>query len=183
MTPASALDFSCSPCSAVTTVGYGDLTPRSFLGRLITIPLLVFGLLLIALPTFVLGREFSLVWEMMKENQVRPPSPHPRPHIPTPRQQISREEVFNAQSVDPLASPSLMRTRSSSSAWRHTQDEPYSGEGSPRETRELRDQIAELKATVEMQGALLRRLVSAMEGPGGAQGQGHGKQQLQGDGS
>ena len=76
-----------------------------------------------------------------------------------------------------------MRTRSSSSAWRHTQDEPYSGEGSPRETRELRDQIAELKATVEMQGALLRRLVSAMEGPGGAQGQGHGKQRLQGDGS
>lgn len=73
-----------SPHTAITTVGYGDLTPRSFLGRLITIPLLVFGLLLIALPTFVLGREFSLVWEMMKENQVRPAlqiSP-PRPHAP-----------------------------------------------------------------------------------------------------
>ena len=74
-----------------------------------------------------------------------------------------------------------MRTRSSSSAWRHTQDEPQPGEGSPRETRELREQIAELKATVEMQGALLRRLVSAVEG--GAQGQSHGKQRLQGDGS
>ncbi len=56
---------------AITTVGYGEITPRSFLGRLITLPLLVFGLLLIALPTFVLGREFSLVWELMEENQVR----------------------------------------------------------------------------------------------------------------
>lgn len=50
---------------AITTVGYGEITPRSFLGRLITIPLLVFGLLLIALPSFVLGREFSLVWNDM----------------------------------------------------------------------------------------------------------------------
>ena len=58
-------------CTAITTVGYGEITPRSFLGRLITLPLLVFGLLLIALPTFVLGREFSIVWEYMSEAQVR----------------------------------------------------------------------------------------------------------------
>ncbi len=32
---------------------------------MITIPLLLFGLLLIALPSFVLGREFALVWEEM----------------------------------------------------------------------------------------------------------------------
>lgn len=57
---------------AITTVGYGEITPRSFLGRIITVPLLVFGLLLIALPTFVLGREFSLVWDLMKEHQVDP---------------------------------------------------------------------------------------------------------------
>ena len=56
--------------TAITTVGYGDITPRSFLGRVITIPLLVFGLLLIALPTFVLGREFSIVWDMMSRVQV-----------------------------------------------------------------------------------------------------------------
>lgn len=59
------------PAPAITTVGYGEITPRSFLGRLITVPLLVFGLLLIALPTFVLGREFSMVWDLMKEHQVR----------------------------------------------------------------------------------------------------------------
>jgi len=63
----------------ITTVGYGEITPRSFLGRLVTLPLLVFGLLLIALPSFVLGREFSLVWEKMTSDQNdtsdRPDSP------------------------------------------------------------------------------------------------------------
>ncbi|KAG8924171.1 hypothetical protein FRC02_010610 [Tulasnella sp. 418] len=49
----------------ITTVGYGEMIPRSFLGRLLTVPLLVFGLLLIALPSFVLGREFASVWEAM----------------------------------------------------------------------------------------------------------------------
>ncbi|KAM6489995.1 hypothetical protein JOM56_014574 [Amanita muscaria] len=53
----------------ISTVGYGEITPRSFLGRLITIPILVFGLLTITLPSFVLGREFSIVWEKMSKNR------------------------------------------------------------------------------------------------------------------
>lgn len=60
--------------AAISTVGYGEITPRSFLGRLITIPILVFGLLTITLPSFVLGREFSIVWEKMTKNRVRFPS-------------------------------------------------------------------------------------------------------------
>ncbi|KAB5594261.1 Potassium voltage-gated channel family protein [Ceratobasidium theobromae] len=52
----------------ITTVGYGDITPRSFLGRMLSVPLLLFGLLLIALPSFVLGREFATVWEHMGGN-------------------------------------------------------------------------------------------------------------------
>jgi len=59
------LDLPLTNLQAVTTVGYGEIIPRSFLGRLITIPLLLFGLLLIALPSFVLGREFAIVWEEM----------------------------------------------------------------------------------------------------------------------
>ncbi|KAG6827037.1 hypothetical protein H0H92_013477 [Tricholoma furcatifolium] len=57
--------FSSIPAAAwfvlvtITTVGYGEITPRSFLGRLITVPILMFGLLLVTLPSFVLGREFS----------------------------------------------------------------------------------------------------------------------------
>ncbi|KAF6746586.1 hypothetical protein DFP72DRAFT_634672 [Ephemerocybe angulata] len=55
----------------ITTVGYCEITPRSFLGRLITLPILVFGLLLITLPSFLLGREFSLVWAAITEDKVR----------------------------------------------------------------------------------------------------------------
>ncbi|SRR6266404_8097287 len=55
---------------AISTVGYGEMTPRSFLGRLITIPLLLCGLLLIALPSFVLGREFSMIWNDMTSGQM-----------------------------------------------------------------------------------------------------------------
>jgi len=68
--------FSSIPAAAwfvlvtITTVGYGEITPRSFLGRLITLPILVFGLLLITLPSFVLGREFSLVWGQMTRDSV-----------------------------------------------------------------------------------------------------------------
>jgi len=51
--------------TAISTVGFGEITPRSFFGRLVTLPLLLFGLLLIALPSFVLGRQFSIVWNEM----------------------------------------------------------------------------------------------------------------------
>jgi len=51
---------------AITTVGYGEVIPRSVLGRLFTVPLLVFGLLLIALPSFVLGRNFAIVFDAMQ---------------------------------------------------------------------------------------------------------------------
>ncbi|OSX59638.1 hypothetical protein POSPLADRAFT_1048138 [Postia placenta MAD-698-R-SB12] len=149
----------------ITTVGYGEITPRSFLGRLITLPLLVFGLLLIALPTFVLGREFSMIWEMMKEDQV------------------SHEDVFNAHGIDPLASPTLARQRSISvhsiradpsavtaDLWRHPRDEPgtlHTSTGHDfQETQALRAQIAELKTTVDMQGAMLRRILDALEARG-----------------
>jgi hypothetical protein len=65
--------------TAISTVGYGEITPRSFFGRLVTLPLLLFGLLLIALPSFVLGREFSIVWnEMMSGHTPRTPYTQPR---------------------------------------------------------------------------------------------------------
>jgi len=62
--------LTCVGHAAITTVGYGEITPRSILGRLITVPLLAFGLLLIALPSFVLGREFSIVWDQMIHGEV-----------------------------------------------------------------------------------------------------------------
>ncbi|KAH0825623.1 hypothetical protein J3R83DRAFT_2248, partial [Lanmaoa asiatica] len=51
-------------------VGYGEITPRSILGCLITISLLTFGLLLIAPPpSFVLGWEFSTVWKQITKHE------------------------------------------------------------------------------------------------------------------
>ncbi|KAI0923162.1 hypothetical protein AcV7_005749 [Taiwanofungus camphoratus] len=134
----------------ITTVGYGEITPHSFLGRLITLPLLVFGLLLIALPTFVLGREFSIVWELMKENQQ------------------SSEQIFDAR-MDPIDSPILTRRsidpRGESTMWRHSREEEPHRRQYATEV-DLSTQIADLKATVEMQGAMIRSMMDMLEGKG-----------------
>ncbi|KAH9889956.1 voltage-gated potassium channel [Cubamyces lactineus] len=152
----------------ITTVGYGEITPRSFLGRLITLPLLVFGLLLIALPTFVLGREFSLVWELMEENQK------------------TYEAEDDAEAInDPLASPMLSRSRSvrdlasTTGLWQHAQEEitrtrRVSGNPPPmartQSQAELTAQIAELRAKVDAQEEMLRRIMDAVEGRGKGSG-------------
>jgi len=119
----------------ITTVGYGDITPRSFLGQIITIPLLVFGLLLIALPTFVLGREFSIVWELMS------------------RAQSERvETVFEAtDDVDREAA-------------RVSHDSIYMRPNLARRntSRELTKQLSELQRTVATQGELLKRLLDEL---------------------
>ncbi|KAI0662185.1 voltage-gated potassium channel [Cubamyces menziesii] len=152
--------------SSITTVGYGEITPRSFLGRLITLPLLVFGLLLIALPTFVLGREFSLVWELMEENQATEDD----------------AEAIN----DPLASPMLSRSRSvrdlasTTGLWQHAQEEitrtrRVSGNPPPmartQSQAELAAQVAELRAKIDAQEEMLRRIMDAVEGRGQEGGQ------------
>ncbi|KAI0357486.1 voltage-gated potassium channel [Trametes cingulata] len=146
---------------AITTVGYGEITPRSFLGRIVTLPLLVFGLLLIALPTFVLGREFSLVWELMEENQ---------------KTHEADEDVEPLH--DPLASPMLSRSRSvrdlatTTGLWQHAQEEitrtrRVASNPLPTQSQaELTAQIAELRAKVDSQEEMLRRIMRAVEGRG-----------------
>ena len=69
--------FNSIPASAffvletIATVGYGDIVAQSFLGRLFTAPLLLFGLLLIALPSYMLSKNFSEVYNTM--NWQHPP--------------------------------------------------------------------------------------------------------------
>jgi len=153
--------FSSIPAAAwfvlvtITTVGYGEITPRSILGRLVTLPLLVFGLLLIALPTFVLGREFSIAWELLKDQEVLPE---------------------DGTLATPLTSPDLRRhgTRRSSFL---TERRPRnisdlysiatsSERQAEREQLDLSSQVAELRSTIEMQGEMLKKLVGALEGKG-----------------
>lgn len=126
---------------AITTVGYGEITPRSFLGRLITLPLLVFGLLLIALPSFVLGREFSLVWEEMTE----------------------KEQYNHDHERDVLDSPEV----STSARTARPAPQDLSNFKLAQNQLELSLQIEELKRTVEAQKVMMERLLEVVERRGG----------------
>ncbi|KAE9400591.1 voltage-gated potassium channel [Gymnopus androsaceus JB14] len=119
----------------ITTVGYGEITPRSILGRLVTLPLLVFGLLLIALPSFVLGREFSIVWEKMTSKQ-------------------SQQEDHDLDSPVEMRSAPLTRSHS---------DRDLSNRKLAQNQMELSRQITELRASVDAQGELIKKLLDIIE--------------------
>lgn len=53
----------------ITTTGYGDMVPATFIGKLVTFPAMLFGVLLIALPSIIIGRNFTIVWEAMRRRQ------------------------------------------------------------------------------------------------------------------
>ncbi|KAL4249058.1 hypothetical protein ABKN59_007514 [Abortiporus biennis] len=159
--------FSSIPAAAwfvlvtITTVGYGDITPRSFFGRLVTLPLLVFGLLLIALPTFVLGREFSLVWDMMKMAQDQAP-----------------DDVIPSPSTSPILSRRLRPGAISTLSVNRVPDDVLFMEGtlrqrfpaavptSEKEYGDLISQVSELRATVEKQNETILRIMQMLEGKG-----------------
>ncbi|KAF9353347.1 hypothetical protein BGX26_008871 [Mortierella sp. AD094] len=50
----------------ITTTGYGDMVPTTFIGKLISFPAMMCGILLITLPSIIIGRNFTLVWEAMQ---------------------------------------------------------------------------------------------------------------------
>lgn len=50
----------------ITTVGLGDVYPRTVPGKLLSFPLMLFGLLIIALPSIVLGKNFAEAWLWLK---------------------------------------------------------------------------------------------------------------------
>lgn len=143
--------FSSIPAAAwfvlvtITTVGYGEITPRSFLGRLITLPILMFGLLLITLPSFVLGREFSVVWEKMtrQRNEEGPDvdSPVDNNHTPT---------LFSNHWIQPGGF--IPRPHDDLSNRKLAQNQT-----------ELSQQIADLRMTVEIQGRMLQQLLDALQ--------------------
>lgn len=159
--------------TAITTVGYGEITPRSFLGRLITVPLLVFGLLLIALPTFVLGREFSIVWDLMKDHQVGLLALRLHPARADTLEQVRTEEE-DGLATTPQASP--LARNVNRSMWDVRLDTLAAEAMMPlttlnqrhvqRDRAEVSSQILELKATVETQGEMIRKMMELLEGKG-----------------
>ncbi|TFK18612.1 voltage-gated potassium channel [Coprinopsis marcescibilis] len=161
--------FSSIPAAAwfvvvtITTVGYGEITPRSFLGRLLTLPILVFGLLLITLPSFVLGREFSLVWHSMlakkRQDQNMPPMPPSMApdydmHGPGPGTPFLHS-AYPPPQQPPHSATTALRPRDLSNL-KLAQNQT-----------ELSRQIGELREVVEGQGRLVERLVGLLEKRGG----------------
>ncbi|KAF9546671.1 voltage-gated potassium channel [Agrocybe pediades] len=198
--------FSSIPAAAwfvlvtITTVGYGEITPRSFLGRLITLPILVFGLLLITLPSFVLGREFSHVWEKMTTDRPSSdangdggeqgsgrgrenPTISPYSPISYPMSAISRPSI-DAPGRTPYYPRTPSHSHSSSTGIRQRD---LSNLKLAQNQTELSRQIEELRETMEAQGKLLMRLLERMEGKGAANetagGFSHGMEGLGGGGA
>jgi hypothetical protein len=50
----------------ITTVGLGDVWPQTVPGKMLSFPLMLFGLLIIALPSIVLGKNFAEAWLWLK---------------------------------------------------------------------------------------------------------------------
>ncbi|KIJ59661.1 hypothetical protein HYDPIDRAFT_140475 [Hydnomerulius pinastri MD-312] len=152
----------------ITTVGYGEITPRSVLGRLITVPLLAFGLLLIALPSFVLGREFSIVWEQMTNHEVRRISsssfPSPSSHCLT---DLTNPETPSTPFLHRRL-PSHAHTQSQTQS--QTEPRDLSNRKLAQNQTELSQQISELRVTVEMQGEMIRELLGVLVGKEAAKG-------------
>lgn len=43
------------------------MVPTTFVGKLISFPAMMCGILLITLPSIIIGRNFTLVWEAMQQ--------------------------------------------------------------------------------------------------------------------
>lgn len=155
--------FSSIPAAAwfvivtITTVGYGEITPRSFLGRLVTLPILMFGLLLITLPSFVLGREFSLVWEKMTNRNAEDDDPHATDSpVDTPfhfpfSQHMPHQTQWGPQHDPYTPIPSHLRLND------------LTNRKLAQNQTELSRQIVDLQATVEAQGLMLERLLELLD--------------------
>lgn len=58
----------------ITTVGLGDVHPKTLIGKAIAIPLMMFSLLIIALPSIVIGRNFAESWAWLRSTRPARPS-------------------------------------------------------------------------------------------------------------
>lgn len=72
--------FSSIPAAAfysivtLTTTGFGDMVPVTFIGKLVSFPMMISGILLIALPSIIVGRNFTQVWEAARKYRVQLPN-------------------------------------------------------------------------------------------------------------
>ena len=60
----------------MTTVGYGDVSPNTEMGRMITVLAMVFGVLFLSMPLAIVGNNFCNIW--LVGGGVRAPRPRSR---------------------------------------------------------------------------------------------------------
>ncbi|EGV98967.1 Potassium voltage-gated channel subfamily G member 2 [Cricetulus griseus] len=61
----------------MTTVGYGDMVPRSLPGQVVALSSILSGILLMAFPVTSIFHTFSRSYSELKEQQQRAASPEP----------------------------------------------------------------------------------------------------------
>nr|XP_048275204.1 potassium voltage-gated channel subfamily G member 2 [Myodes glareolus] len=89
-------DFSSVPASywwaviSMTTVGYGDMVPRSLPGQVVALSSILSGILLMAFPVTSIFHTFSRSYSELKEQQQRAASPEPVLHEDSTRDDSTR---------------------------------------------------------------------------------------------
>jgi hypothetical protein len=69
--------------TTITTTGYGDVFPITGTGKFLAFVAMVVGVLLIALPSIIIGRNFSVIWgDLRAKNKV--------PELPTWLKKINK---------------------------------------------------------------------------------------------
>ncbi|CAO3569927.1 unnamed protein product [Mortierella alpina] len=88
----------------ITTTGYGDMVPTTFVGKLISFPAMMCGVLLITLPSIIIGRNFTLVWEAMQRYK-RQAAANSRENNPSPesdaRQSFDSSHSYESETARP----------------------------------------------------------------------------------
>ncbi|KAG0354570.1 hypothetical protein BC939DRAFT_440726 [Gamsiella multidivaricata] len=88
----------------ITTTGYGDMVPTTFIGKLISFPAMMCGILLITLPSIIIGRNFTLVWEAMQRYRRQTAANAREPNVTSsdePRQSFDSNHSYEDASSRP----------------------------------------------------------------------------------
>ncbi|XP_032278613.1 potassium voltage-gated channel subfamily G member 2 isoform X1 [Phoca vitulina] len=97
-------DFSSVPASywwaviSMTTVGYGDMVPRSLPGQVVALSSILSGILLMAFPVTSIFHTFSRSYSELKEQQRRAASPEPALRGDSSREDSSRSATATEDS-------------------------------------------------------------------------------------
>uniref|UniRef100_A0A8C9AJU8 Potassium voltage-gated channel modifier subfamily G member 2 n=1 Tax=Prolemur simus TaxID=1328070 RepID=A0A8C9AJU8_PROSS len=102
-------DFSSVPASywwaviSMTTVGYGDMVPRSLPGQVVALSSILSGILLMAFPVTSIFHTFSRSYSELKEQQRRAASPEPALREDSTRSASASAAEDSSQGPDPAA--------------------------------------------------------------------------------